>query len=600
MSTAVPRLYCPPAGHQLAGDASPRRRRPGCCRAPSRAGGRRRAACRAPAAASEPGEVGRRHEVDALRRRDRDGRAAGDAAGPVGRVRRHDAAGRDVVAEHRLGDGDRRAGSPAARRSPARRSCRRASGRSAAPGRSRRRAGPCVPGSTSPPASSVGVVGHRPRDRPTRRRRSRRSARRAGRATSSCSGELGLGLGLGQPGEVREDTELGAVADDDEERLVLGELCAGRRRGADDLARRRVVVAALVAHLDVPVEVGRRRRAPCCSVGPDQLGDGVLGHLEQLVGEQAEAGEGDDHDEGDAPTAPSVGACGRRRATRGADQPGRPPVAGTTAVGGAAGAAAAGAATTGGRGCGRRAGRRVAVGVGRQRARAASSSRIRSSSPSYSAVGPSGRRRRPAPGRRRSARRPARRRGGAPRRRPRPSAAGSAGGASASARATSRSARSARRPRPRRDRPRRPRRRRSMRRRRAPPAVGRRPSARRASSGSGAGRRRRPAARAPARARRAVRAPPVGSLGRRSWLGSSSNAAGDEDRDRRRPGQLLGRPHQAAPELGGRRAVGRVGAPGPLEHRRPADRGRPTPASGGRPAPTAWPPSSGPRTAPRR
>ena len=84
----------------------------------------------------------------------------------------------------------------------------------------------------------------------------------------------------------------------------------------------------------------------------------------------------------------------------------------------------------------------------------------------------------------------------------------------------------------------------------AAPAPVRRPRATSGTTGSGGGRS----------------TPPVGSLGRRSWLGSSSNDRRQDERDRRRPGQLLGRPHQAAAELRRREAVGRVRAPGALEH----------------------------------
>ena len=142
--------------------------------------------------------------------------------------------------------------------------------------------------------------------------------------------------------------------------------------------------------------------------------------------------------------------------------------------------------------------------------------------------------------------------------------------------------------------------RRRERRRRRRPRAHRRPSSAAARAGRGSTRRA-----ATTRCRRS-------GAGRRRILGTGHAArrivgstqlarivvedARDEDRDRRRPGQLLGRADERPPELGRRRPLARFRAGRPARGPKPAGRGRPTPASAGRCAPTTWRPSTGRRT----
>ena len=175
------------------------------------------------------GEVGHRRRG----RRPSTGRAspwrrARPACRRPGRRTRRCRSGR--VAEHRLGDGRRRAGSPRAAPSPRRRSARRASGtvRGAGPVETTRATS--VSGSTSPPARATG------RPAPTTRSPSRRHA------SSICSvgGQGDEAAARRAPSRPRRRVrparsgsvaELRALADDDEERLALGEL-ARRPTGA--------------------------------------------------------------------------------------------------------------------------------------------------------------------------------------------------------------------------------------------------------------------------------------------------------------------------------------------------------------------------------
>ena len=177
----------------------------------------------------------------------------GESRGDAGRRRpgsaETDVAGRDGVAEHRLADGDAEldrlpAGrSPRSTVQPDERRDRSAGagpvdttscdlGVRAAPRRRRRASCPTAPTTRSP-------------NRPAR---SRRTARSAGSATSWSRARRRLGLGQREPVEVGQRAELRTLADDDEERLALGEV-ARRPTGAVRMISPsvRVLVAALVA-----------------------------------------------------------------------------------------------------------------------------------------------------------------------------------------------------------------------------------------------------------------------------------------------------------------------------------------------------------------
>ena len=303
-----------------------------------------------------------------------------------------------------------------------------------------------------------------------------------------------------------------------------------------------------------PSRSRRSAARAAASSSPTSSGTSWVGRPEQRVGEEAEPGEGADDDEGDEPRPASADAGG-----------GRCPIDSSGA---------------GPRPARRRRGGAVGGGVGRRRRRAGARGRRARRRRSGGAVA-TGRRHELVLGavdvavvrrggsvaggvRRRSA--PA---AAAARSRPSAGVVGAASGVDAPPAAAT-------------PRPRRPARRGGRRR-----AVGRR---------LGATGGRRAAIAWSSVGGRAT--PPVGSFGRRIWLGSSSNRLVIDERDRRRAGQLLGRPHERPAELGGRRAVGRLGPTGPLEHRRQrAEVGRDRHQPADR-APTAWRPSSGRRTAP--
>ena len=176
---------------------------------------------RGPGRSVWPVEVGHHDEVDALRRHERDGRARGRPAVPAGRVA-------DTTLP--VGMSSLNTGSPTV--TPSWIACelrrwRRPTGRPTSVG-TVRGAGPVdttsatsVSGSTSPPAPSEASAGtdHEITE-PTGTSSSNCSV--AGRATSCSSASVVSASASGQPGEVGQRAQLGALADDDEERLALG------------------------------------------------------------------------------------------------------------------------------------------------------------------------------------------------------------------------------------------------------------------------------------------------------------------------------------------------------------------------------------------
>ena len=140
-----------------------------------------------------------------------------------------------------------------------------------------------VSGSTSDPAASVASPGT-----------DHAITVPGGTTSSNCSivsttepqaGERGLGLAERLAGRFGQLAQQRTLADHHEERLALGQLDAGRGRGANDLADLGPLVAALALDVDLPV------------VGRDQvsgLGDGHAGEVGHEIGRALEQLECED------------------------------------------------------------------------------------------------------------------------------------------------------------------------------------------------------------------------------------------------------------------------------------------------------------------
>ena len=373
MSTAEPRLNCVPAGASAPCTVADTKMPSVLAEqgAGLQAGGGQRGLGLGQRLA---GQVGHHHEVDALRRRDRHRRAAGDARRAVGRGRRHDRSRRHGVAEHRLGEGGRQLdllqrggglvdGEPDERRhGPRRRTggdheldlrCPggpdRRSSATASAGTVHEITEPtatfssfCCTGGAATSCSSASSVSASAWVSPARSGRSRNSGpslttTRNGSSSASCSPAAGA---------VRMISPAVGWASLRSWRISMSQL-------NDAVSARGLLLG-----------------------GPDELGDGVLGHLEQVVREERQPGRGRRPPRGRATHGihrrrrrGGDGVLGRRgrrddrRRRTGRHRPVRPaPSAPASAVGGPGGPATSSSSGSA--------------------ARAASSSRIRSSSPS--------------------------------------------------------------------------------------------------------------------------------------------------------------------------------------------------------------------------